>query len=218
MRTVPPLGLTAASRILNAAMLRFAKEGFGAGLRAIAADAGVTAGLITHHFGSKEGLRQACDAEVLRLTVEVKTNSSALGGPVDLLSQMARTEQYVPATAYAMRALSDGGPLAKQLLDSFVADAVEYMAQAVDDGYISATTDEEARSRYLMYSGFGALLLFARYEASDPTDIEAVTHEFMERYGPVTAELYTQPLFTDTQAFAAYLQAASNSAPRKEDS
>ena len=47
----PDPDLTAAARIRNAALRRFARDGFGVGLRAIAADAGVTAGLITHHFG-----------------------------------------------------------------------------------------------------------------------------------------------------------------------
>ena len=81
--------LTAAARIRQAAIIRFAQDGFGVGLRTIAADAGVTAGLITHHFGSKEGLRQACDAEVLRLTDQAKRESTVLGGAVNVMAQLA---------------------------------------------------------------------------------------------------------------------------------
>lgn len=41
----------------------FAERGFdGASVRAIAERAGVSAGLVVHHFGGKEGLRQAVDA------------------------------------------------------------------------------------------------------------------------------------------------------------
>ena len=105
----PDPDLTAAARIRNAALRRFARDGFGVGLRAIAADAGVTAGLITHHFGSKDGLRRACDAEVLRLTMEAKSASTYFGGPVDLMTQMSQVEKYVPATAYAMRSIAEGG-------------------------------------------------------------------------------------------------------------
>ena len=57
--STPESDLTAVARIRNAALLRFARDGFGVGLRTIAADAGVTAGLIAHHFGSKDGLRRA---------------------------------------------------------------------------------------------------------------------------------------------------------------
>ena len=201
--------LTTAARIRNAAIARFAHDGFGVSLRAIAADAGVTAGLITHHFGSKDGLRRACDAEVLRLTEEVKRSSAYFGGPTDLMTQMSQVKEYIPATAYAMRSIVEGGELATELLDLFVKDAVSYTAAAVEAGTITPSRNEEARARYLLYSGFGALLLFARYEASDPGDIESAVGEFIDRYGPVTAELYSRPLFTNPGLYTDYVQATS---------
>ena len=189
--STPESDLTAVARIRNAALLRFARDGFGVGLRTIAADAGVTAGLIAHHFGSKDGLRRACDAEVLRLTEEVKRSSTYFGGPTDLMTQMSQVEEYIPATAYAMRSLMEGGELATTLMDLFVGDTVSYMSDAVKAGTVTPSHNEEARARYLLYAGFGALLLFLRYEASEPGDIEAAVREFIDRYGPVTAELYS---------------------------
>lgn len=53
--------LTAAARIRDAAIEQFGEQGFGVGLRTIAEAAGVSAALVIHHFGSKEGLRKACD-------------------------------------------------------------------------------------------------------------------------------------------------------------
>jgi TetR/AcrR family transcriptional regulator, regulator of cefoperazone and chloramphenicol sensitivity len=50
--------LTAAARIRDAAIEQFGEHGFGTGLRAIAEAAGVSAALVIHHFGSKQGLRQ----------------------------------------------------------------------------------------------------------------------------------------------------------------
>ena len=201
--------LTTAARIRNAAIARFARDGFGVSLRAIAADAGVTAGLITHHFGSKDGLRRACDAEVLRLTEEVKRSSAYFGGPTDLMTQMSQVKEYIPATAYAMRSLMEGGELATTLMDLFVGDTVSYMSDAVKAGTVTPSHNEEARARYLLYAGFGALLLFLRYEASEPGDIEAAVREFIDRYGPVTAELYSRPLFTDPGLYADYVRATS---------
>lgn len=53
-------------RILICAMELFADRGFdGVTTRDIAAKADVSVGLINHHFGSKEGLRQAVDAYFL---------------------------------------------------------------------------------------------------------------------------------------------------------
>ena len=58
-------------------------------------------------------------------------------------------------------------------MDLFVGDTVSYMSDAVKAGTVTPSHNEEARARYLLYAGFGALLLFLRYEASEPGDIEA---------------------------------------------
>jgi AcrR family transcriptional regulator len=53
---------TTRARLRQAAFELFAAHGYdGASVRAIAARAGVSAGLVLHHFGGKEGLRQAVD-------------------------------------------------------------------------------------------------------------------------------------------------------------
>ncbi len=66
----PSEDLTTRARIRDAAVLRFGREGFGASVRTVAADAGVSPGLVIHHFGSKDGLRAACDEYVLRAAAE----------------------------------------------------------------------------------------------------------------------------------------------------
>ena len=58
--------LTSQARIRDAALVRFGADGFaGTSVRSIAADAGVSPALVLHHFGSKEGLRTACDEHVV---------------------------------------------------------------------------------------------------------------------------------------------------------
>jgi AcrR family transcriptional regulator len=55
--------LTARARIRHAAIRLFADRGIdGTTVRDIAREAGVSPGLLRHHFGSKEALRQVCDA------------------------------------------------------------------------------------------------------------------------------------------------------------
>ncbi|NUR49810.1 MAG: helix-turn-helix transcriptional regulator, partial [Hamadaea sp.] len=57
-----PDDLTARARIRDAAIRLFADRGIaGASVRDIAQEAGVSSGLLRHHFGSKEALRDACD-------------------------------------------------------------------------------------------------------------------------------------------------------------
>ena len=63
--------LTARARIVASAMEVFALHGFrSATVRQIAAGAGVSPALVTHHFGGKDGLRRECDARVLRFLAE----------------------------------------------------------------------------------------------------------------------------------------------------
>jgi AcrR family transcriptional regulator len=61
----PPEDLTARARIRDAALDQFAARGVKAAtLKDIADAAGVSVGLVQHHFGSKDGLREACDKHV----------------------------------------------------------------------------------------------------------------------------------------------------------
>ena len=189
--------LTTRARIRDAAIRRFAADGFDVAMREIAADAGVTAGLITHHFRSKVGLRDACDEEVIRVIGQAKRDSVVTGGGVDVLSQLALTETYGPYVHYVLQSVIAGGPFARSLLDSMVADAVEYMARGVDAGLIAPSPDEERRARYLSLTSLGALMLFMRLEATNPRDLGASVGEYLVRYGATSAELFTTPLFRD---------------------
>src|SRR6266545_3920627 len=65
--------LTARARIRDAALRLFAERGVdGATIRDIAKAAGVSAGLVRHHFGSKEALRDACDSYALDRAMRIK--------------------------------------------------------------------------------------------------------------------------------------------------
>lgn len=76
-----PLGdLTARARVVDAALAQFAERGTaGATMRSIAEAAGVSVGLVQHHFGTKDRLREACDDRVLDL-VRLKVANIGLGG------------------------------------------------------------------------------------------------------------------------------------------
>ena len=66
-----PNDLTSKARIRNAALTLFAQQGEdGTSMRAIATAAGVTVGLVTHHYGTKDGLREAVDTLIVELFAE----------------------------------------------------------------------------------------------------------------------------------------------------
>ena len=79
--------LTARARLRDAAIRLFAERGVaGSPVRDIAEAAGVTAGLITHYFGSKVGLKAAVDERLVEVFTEplssLPGDSEAFAGAV----------------------------------------------------------------------------------------------------------------------------------------
>ena len=106
-------------QIAEAAVKCFAREGFGASLRTVAAEAGVSAALIVHHFGSKQGLVEACDARVLGVADE-KLRLMNNEGIASATAWVIEVMQQGDVPAYIARALVDGGDAGKRLFTSFV--------------------------------------------------------------------------------------------------
>lgn len=201
-----PADLTARARIRDAAIRRFAVDGFAVGLRAIAADVGVSPALVLHHFGSKDGLREECDDYVLATIRTLKETVLGATGAEQVLFQLASTAEHAPLVAYALRSLQHGGDLARSFIDHFVADAEIYIAAGVAAGAIRPSRDEKARARYLTLQGFGLLLLDLTLEPpSDPDDLPSYLEGYITRIGLPSVELFTEGLFTDRRMLDAYL-------------
>jgi AcrR family transcriptional regulator len=206
--------LTAKARIRDAAIRRYAADGMDAPLRAIAADARVSPGLIVHHFGSRAGLRQACDEYVLE---QIRlTKSSVLGSaqaPGAMLAQLAQVEQYAPLVGYVLRCLQAGGKLASDFVDQLVADAIVYMEDGVRAGTIRPSRDPEGRARVLVEMAVGALLLQlpARQEHLDLDELPVWLRAYTDRIMLPLLEMFTEPVFTDSSIFDAYLAARQQS-------
>lgn len=118
--------LTARARIRDAALRHFADHGADATtIRAVAEEAGVTPGLVCHHFGSKRGLREACDAYVLghlQVGSSETRDKRRLADP-EHLATVYRSPPVV--LRYLARALLDGSAAAATLFDDLVSLAEE---------------------------------------------------------------------------------------------
>lgn len=198
--------LTARARIRDAAVRRFAAEGFGASVRAIAGDAGVSPGLVLHHFGSKDALRVACDEHVLGLIREAETDAFSSAGPADLVQQLAELDGYAPLVGYLVQAFQAGGDLAATLLTRMTADAEAYLGAAVAAGRMRPSRDPAARAAYLVDVGVGALLSFVRRHPPVDGDYRPTLRAYAEASSLPALELYTEGLLTDTTMLDAYLQ------------
>jgi AcrR family transcriptional regulator len=198
--------LTARARIRDAAVRRFGMEGFGASVRAIATDAGVSPGLVIHHFGSKDGLRAVCDEHVLRVIREAETDAFTSAAPMDLIAQFAAIDGYAPLVGYLVQALLAGGDLAATLLARMTADAESYLADAVAAGRMRPSRDPAARAAFLVDVGVGAMLSFVRRHPPLDGDYRATLHAYAEANSLPALELYTEGLLTDASMLEAYLK------------
>lgn len=202
----PDADITARARIRDAAILRFARDGFSVGLRAIAEDAGVSAALIVRHFGSKDALRAECDGRVLAMLRERKGRILTVGGMENVLLALASMDESAPLLGYALRSLQAGGVLAMSFVDQFAADAEVYCAAGVAAGTMLPSRDEKARARYLTVQGFGALILdMTLNPPADPTDLVGIVRGYMTRMGLPSIELFSQGLMADRTMLDAYL-------------
>jgi AcrR family transcriptional regulator len=198
--------LTAVARIRDAAIEQFAQHGFGVGLRTIAEAAGVSAALVIHHFGSKEGLRKACDDYVAEEIRSSKSEALQSTDPATWLTQMAEIESYASVTGYMVRSLQTGGELATMLWDTMIENANEYMAEGVRVGTIKPSRDPYARAKYLAITSGGGLLLYIQMHET-PTDIRAVLRDYARDMLLPSLEIYTEGLMADRTMYDAFLAA-----------
>jgi AcrR family transcriptional regulator len=117
MRGVPKASddLTAYARIRNAALELFATRGTAATtIRDVARAAGVSPGLVQHHFGTKAGLRQALDEYVLADALATITDlpDDLDERSAEFASRMGAVMRDRPAAVlYLARAASEGSEL-----------------------------------------------------------------------------------------------------------
>lgn len=196
--------LTATARIRAAAIEQVGQHGFGVGLRTIAEAAGVSAALVIHHFGSKDGLLAACDAYIAE---EIRTGKSEVmrgADPGTWFAQMAEIESYAPLMAYLVRSMQSGSPLAKALWRTMVHNAEEYFDEGVRSGTLKPSRDPKARAKYLAITGGGGFLLYLQMH-DDPTDLRAVLRDYARDMVLPSLEIYTEGLLTDRTMYDAFL-------------
>jgi TetR/AcrR family transcriptional regulator, regulator of cefoperazone and chloramphenicol sensitivity len=156
--------LTAKARIRDSAMELFAGQGVAAtSLRAVAKTAGVSPGLIVHHFGSKEGLCRAVDEAVVRrielALSEVPIESSGdelLEGRGEVIAALLRGQPVL--CDYIGRALSENTEASAALFHRLFASASRDRA-LVEAGVLRPQSDPFWRSMHQMLLVVGPLMM-----------------------------------------------------------
>lgn len=158
------------SKLIKVAMAMFAERGFdGVTVRDISTEADVSVGLINHHFGSKEGLREAVDQYFLSQFEEVliddRPSSEFATRGLDAVEEW--TENWIGrhigdwdiSKAYMRRALLEGSDWGQGLFERFYQVVRTGVDRMDAEGRLREDVDRLWLPLLIMYLELGTLLL-----------------------------------------------------------
>lgn len=197
---------TTADRILRAAVARFATDGFArATIRAIAADAGVSPGLVPHHFGSKDGLREACDQHVIDFAESqiAQIGRMERGDERKTFGSLSYVYDQVPTMfGYMANALIEGGPRVDALVDRMVDISERFYADAERAGWCAPSQDRRARAVLSVIWDLGWMVLTSHMNRA--LGMDSRSPEGMRRVSRAALEIFTHGVFTDSSWLDAF--------------
>ena len=160
-------------RIRTAALRSFATYGASAtSLRTVAEAAGVSVGLVQHHFANKAGLIKAVDDYVLGVVIEIIARPIQ-APPADSIADMGgRVTQliaeYPDVVDYIGRALIDGSALGTTIFDTLAAFGTARWNQRKDNGEARPDIDVTWAALNSLVMSLGTLILRGHLERQVP--------------------------------------------------
>lgn len=208
--------LTTRARIRDAAIECFARRGFGdTTLRQIATEAGVSAALIVHHFGSKDGLRDACDAFVVASFMDDNDAITGTAAADMMRAALDNSEKNTPLLEYMARMLVDTSSASDRLFDAFLAGTREMLERQIEAGIMRPQSDLDATATYMTLYGLGPVLLQRHLARTLGED--RLTTQLLERSTLPVLEIFTHGLYTDDRLLVAARDALNRKTGPRSD-
>lgn len=187
-------------RIRDAALKCFAARGASAtSLRAVAAEAGVSLGLVQHHFDTKANLIKAVDDHVLGVM------ATALAKPIpeppaDSITDVGNRVTSLIAdepdvVAYVGRALTDGSGLGREVFDALADIGAERWQVRAEQGLTRPDLDPIWGTLNPLILALGAWVLRAHIERHLPEPLETPTQ--LQRWQNATDSLLREGQMRD---------------------
>lgn len=194
--------LTARARIRQAAMAQFSVHGFDkTTIRGVAAAAGVSPGLVRHHFGSKQGLRDAVDAHVLNVIHRTNNDNLADGRAGDFGPSAMARQELRPYMGYLVQALMDNSPFVATLFDQMV-DLTEPWFELAD----AQRADPPTVDRRVRAAVFNAMVLgvpILHQHLARVLGVEITSVEGERLLAETMLDLYSHPIMSPELAQSA---------------
>jgi AcrR family transcriptional regulator len=179
-------------------MALFAAHGTSAvTVRQIASAAGVSPGLVIHHFGTKEGLKEAVDKHAAKFVEDLLAEMDSLGtdgGSASLAELFADRLVAEPALAgYVRRLLYEGGEAGDALFKRLFDATCSGMEGLVEAGVIRRGGDQALRAAFLLANDLATILLRSQIEAA--TGVDPLNRAGLVRWSAEVMDIYVNGIF-----------------------
>jgi AcrR family transcriptional regulator len=184
---------SAVDRIRAAALKTFATEGISASsLRSVAAAAGVSIGLVQHHFGTKAGLVAAVNDDVLTIVADAVSAQPLPPPPADIVGELGHRvtsimTNHPEVVDYLARAFVDGGDLADTIFDGLVAITTGQWEHIAEHGLLRPGIDRTWAALHPLVLVIGTVILRKQIDRQLPEPLLSPTQ--LRRWDDSVAEL-----------------------------
>jgi TetR/AcrR family transcriptional regulator, regulator of cefoperazone and chloramphenicol sensitivity len=191
--------LTTYARVRNAALQGFARDGVaGTSIRDIARAAGVSPGLVQHHFPNKASLIAAVNDFVIGIATDAFSQPLDSASSADIHQQLgdrvtALVREHPTALRYVVRSAADGEENALVLFDAFFAIARSQWQTVADQNLLRPDTDITWAALHAVIINLGTVLLTSAIDRHLPEAFFTPTQ--LERWNAASTALFREGVY-----------------------
>ena len=184
----------AAQELIQKGVELFSEKGFNSvSIREITSAAGVSPGLLIHHFKSKEAFIKACIDEVFGEVLSFKTEPNPLDMNTQLNKWKSNPEFYKTPLKFFKAVMSSNSEYSKQLFELILDGSRKVLEDGVKNGLVKKPSDLEMTNLVLAVNSLGTILLSDYIR--DQLGGEFTDPEYAQGFMQANLEIYTNGVY-----------------------
>lgn len=184
----------AAQELIQKGVELFSEKGFNSvSVRDITSAAGVSPGLLIHHFKSKEAFIKACIDEVFGEVLSFKTEPNPLDMNTQLNKWKSNPEFYKTPLKFFKAVMSSNSEYSKQLFELILDGSRKVLEDGVKNGLVKKPSDLEMTNLVLAVNSLGTILLSDYIR--DQLGGEFTDPEYAQGFMQANLEIYTNGVY-----------------------